>query len=313
MWLLRILSREALNVSELTAVLGIAQSGVSRHLGLLREAGLVVEDRTGGYTWYRLAPELVESSDHRGPLWTFVHREFARVTPATRADDARLQEVRRVRKERFAEHGADANQGQLVPGRSWAAWARAVGLLLPPLDVVDIGCGDGYLAIETASWARSVTAVDHSGAVLARARGLAERRRVRNIVWKRGEMERLPLPAGSVDVALLSQALHHAEQPARVLAEAHRVLRPGGRLLVLDHREHTEGWVAKKLGDRWLGFSEKQLRELIAAAGFTEIVVRVGSRAHDDPFVVLIAAGTKPAPAGQSPGQEPCTTPSTTS
>ena len=293
--LLRVLSREALNVSELTAVLGIAQSGVSRHLGLLRDAGLVVEDRTGGYAWYRLAPALEESSDGRGPLWTFVHREFARVTPATRADDARLQEVRRLRKERFAEHGAEGHRGQLVPGRSWAAWARALGLLLPPLDVVDLGCGEGYLAIEAAGWARSVTAVDRSAAVLARAHALAQRRRVSNVVWKRGEMEHLPLADASTDVALLSQALHHAEVPARVLAEAYRVLRPGGRVLVLDLREHGEAWVAKKLGDRWLGFSEKQLRELIVSAGFTAPVVRVGSRAPDDPFVVLIAAGTKAA------------------
>jgi ArsR family transcriptional regulator len=311
--LLRILSREALNVSELTAVLGLAQSGVSRHLGLLREAGLVVEARAGGYTWYRLASDLAGSSEGRGPLWDFVHREFARVTPATQADDARLQEVRRVRKERFADHGANVLRGQLVPGRSWAAWSRALGLLLPPLDVVDIGCGDGFLAIEAAGWARSVVAVDRSAAVLARARALGDRRRASNIAWKRGEMERLPLSADSVDVALLSQALHHADDPARVLAEAHRVVRPGGRIVVLDLREHSEAWVASKLGDRWLGFSEKQLRELIAAAGFADIIVRVGSRAPDDPFVVLIAAGTKPAEAGPSARQQPCITRSTTS
>jgi ArsR family transcriptional regulator len=284
-------------VSELTAVLGIAQSGVSRHLGLLRDAGLVEEERAGGYAWYRLVPAADGPGNGRGPLWALLREEFARVTPVTRADDARLQEVRRLRKERFAEHGADARRGQLVPGRSWAAWARALGLLLPPLDVVDIGCGDGYLAIEAASWARQVIAVDRSAAVLARARGLAGRRRVRNVVWKRGEMEQLPLAAESVDVALLSQVLHHAEDPAAVLVEASRVLRPGGRILVLDLREHQETWVTSKLGDRWLGFSEARLRGLLAAAGFAEVVVRVGARAADDPFVVLIAGGARPAPA----------------
>jgi ArsR family transcriptional regulator len=292
--LLRVLASDALNVSELTAVLGIAQSGVSRHLGLLREAGLVVEDRTAGYTWYRLTPEASRAAGPEGALWQWLRSEFARESPATRADDARLQEVRRLRKERFARHGADTERGQLVPGRSWAAWSRALGLLLPALDVADIGCGEGYLTIETARWARHVTAVDRSAAVLARSKAMAARRRVTNITWKRGELERVPLAAASVDVVLLSQALHHARDPQAALAEAHRIVRPAGRLLVLDLRTHAETWVRGKLGDRWMGFSEDGLRTLIAGAGFDDVVVRTGARTPGDPFVVLVAAGTKP-------------------
>ncbi len=298
--LLRALSADALNVSELTMVLGIAQSGVSRHLGLLKDAGLVVEERTGGYTWYRLAPGLA-SDEARGQLWSWLEKEFQRATPATRADDARLQEVRRIRKENFVGHGASGERGQLVPGRSWAAWARALGLLLPPLDVVDLGCGEGYLSLEAASWARRVTAVDHAPPVLARGRALAARRKVRNITWKRAEMDRTGLPDASADLVLLSQALHHGEQPAAVLAEAWRLLRPGGRVLVLDLREHSETWV-RKLGDRWLGFSEAQLAGLISDAGFARVTVRTGSRAAGDPFVVLIAAGTKDATGGRTHG-----------
>lgn len=293
--LLRVLSSEPLNVSELTSVLGIAQSGVSRHLGLLREAGLVVEDRTGGYTWYRLAPNVAHGTDGRGPLWAWLQAEFAGDTPVTRADDARLQEVRRVRKESFSAHGSDPEKGQLVPGRSWAAWSRALGLLLPPVDVVDLGCGDGYLAIEAAHWARKVIAIDRSSDALARAKALAARRHVRNVTWKRGELERLPLPDASADVALLSQALHHAAAPERALSEARRVLRPGGRLLVLDLREHQETWVTRTLGDTWLGFSEARLRELLESAGFADVTVRVGARSPGDPFVVLIAGGRRPA------------------
>ena len=105
--LLRVLSREALNVSELTAILGVAQSGVSRHLGLLREAGLVVEQRGGTFTWYRLAPEFEKDSSERAPLWAWLRAEFARATTDTRADDARLEEIRRVRQESFAQHGAN--------------------------------------------------------------------------------------------------------------------------------------------------------------------------------------------------------------
>jgi ArsR family transcriptional regulator len=129
---------------------------------------------------------------------------------------------------------------------------------------------------------------------LARARDLATRRRVRNITWKRGELEHLPLADNSVDVALLSQALHHAAKPDRALAEAHRILRSGGRLLVLDLRQHGEAWVRPQLGDAWLGFSDDELRRLMGTAGFHDVTVRVGARRSGDPFTVLIAVGTKP-------------------
>jgi ArsR family transcriptional regulator len=299
--LLRALAREALNVSELTAVLGLAQSGVSRHLRLLREAGLVAEERTGGFAWYRLAPDASVADSPRAPLWAWLRSEFAQTTPATRADDARLEEVRRLRKESFREHGGSDERRQLVPGRSWMAWSRALGLLLPPLDVADLGCGEGYLTIEAARWARRVTAVDRSARVLARAEAMAARRKITNIVWKRGELEKLPLTDASVDIALLSQALHHVADPAAVLAEARRVLRPAGRVLVLDLREHDEAWVRGKLGDRWLGFSEERLHALLTAAGLAGVTVRVGARRQTDPFTVLVAAGTKAgAPARPS-------------
>ena len=292
--LLRVLSAESLNVSELTAVLGLAQSGVSRHLGLLRDAGLVTEDRAGTYSWYRLSEAFAAADGPMAPLRAWLGEEFRRSTPETRADDARLEEVRRVRKESFSAHGlAGDERRQLVPGRSWAAWSRALGLLLPAVDVADLGCGEGYLTIEAARWARRVVAVDRSKEVLARGRELARRRKLRNIVWKQGELEKLPIPDRSTDVALLSQALHHADHPDRALAEASRILRPGGRVLVLDLREHEEAWVRAKLGDRWLGFSEARLEQLLKQAGFRKAGVRVGARRTNDPFTVLIAAGTK--------------------
>jgi ArsR family transcriptional regulator len=228
-------------------------------------------------------------------LWTWLQHQFAQAGPEGAADDARLQEVRRLRKESFAHHGVDSRQGQIVPGRSWAAWSRALGLLLPPVDVADLGCGDGYLSIEAAAWARRVTAVDRSPDVLRRGRELATRRRAKNIDWKRGDLERLPLGDATVDVALLSQALHHAADPAAALGEAFRILRPSGRLLILDLNSHGEEWVRTTLGDRWLGFSVDDLRRLCAGAGFEDVTVRIGARTPGDPFVVLIAGATRPA------------------
>ena len=293
--LLRLLAREALNVSELTGILGLAQSGVSRHLGLLRDAGLIAEQKTGTFTWYRLAKDVGGADGPNAQLWTWLKAEFARQTTESRADDARLEEVRRLRKESFAQHGAVDERRQLVPGRSWAAWSRALGMLLPGLEVADLGCGEGYLTIETARWAKRVIAVDRSKDVLERAKALARRRKVSNIAWKHGALDRLPIKNASVDVAVLSQALHHAPKPDVALAEARRILRPGGTLLVLDLRQHSEHWVKGTLGDQWLGFKDEQLKSLIAAAGFTEIAVRVGARRAGDPFTVLIASGKAPA------------------
>ena len=310
--ILRLLDSERLNVSELTAILGIAQSGVSRHLGLLKDAGLVEERRDAGFTYFRLADALHGGQNGFGPVWPLLQSQFdaAVGTVEGRADTARLEEIRRVRKENFDDHGADGERGQVIPGRSWAAWARALGHLLPPMVVADLGCGDGYLTVELSRFAQKVIAVDRSEAALTRARAMAKRLARRsagdagtpahrrlgeggNVEWKRGELERLPIGDATVDVALLSQALHHAASPARALAEAARILKPGGRLLVLDLRAHREHWVHERLGDKWLGFVDEELKRLLAGSGLSDVKVTVGARHARDPFTVLIASGVK--------------------
>jgi ArsR family transcriptional regulator len=251
--LLRVLALDRLNVTELTAVLGLAQSGVSRHLGLLRDAGLVDESRAGGFVFYAAAEP--DGDRLRADLWALLRDQFAATDddPGVRADLARLREVQRVRKESFADHGDKGRQ--LVPGRSWAAWARALGLLLPPLRVADLGCGDGYLTLEAARWASEAIGIDRSRDVLARARGLAARRKVKNVRWKLGELEDLPLADG-------------------------------------DLRKHDEAWVRERLGDRWLGFDDDELESLVAGAGFTDVKVATGARHQGDPFSVLVASGS---------------------
>lgn len=289
--LLRLLAREQLNVKELTAILGIAQSGVSRHLGLLRKSGVVEERREGGFAYYSLRPQ---TDPGLQGVWEALEPRLidAADDPELRADDARLHEVLRLRKEDFLTHGSGA--GQLVPGRSWAAWSRALGHLLPPLVVVDAGCGEGYLTAEAAAWAAHVVAVDRSKDMLRRARQLTHKRGLDNITWKVGEIEHLPLEDASADVVLLSQALHHATQPARAVAEALRVVKPGGRVLVLDLRAHDQEWVKQRLGDHWLGFSDDRLESLLTQAGLAEVRVEVGARLKGDPFTVLIASGRRP-------------------
>lgn len=294
--LLRVLAHDRFNVSELTRIVAVAQSGVSRHLGFLKDAGLVAEEREAGFVYYRLARD----GDQVPPaVWPLLDATFAAPAGdrAAREDDARLQDVQRHRRESFEAHG---DPRRLVPGRSWAAWARALGHLLPPLDVADIGCGEGYLAIEMAAWARTVTAIDRSDDLLDRAKALATRRRVANIEWKKGDLARLPLREASMDLALLSQSLHHAGEPERAVADATRVLRNGGRVLVLDLKEHDQTWVRARFGDRRLGFSDADLRALLQGAGLNDVKVTVGSGRAGDPFTVLIASGTKAAATSQT-------------
>lgn len=289
--ILRILAQDRFNVSELTGILGMAQSGVSRHLGLLKDSGLVSEQREAGYVYYSVTDD--GRADGRSPLWALLDAHFAASSddPSVAEDEARLQEVRRHRKENFETHG---DSRQLIPGRSWAAWARALGHLLPALEVADIGCGEGYLTLELARWARTVYGIDRSDQMLEQAMSLASRRGVGNVEWRKGDLSRLPLHDASVDVALLSQTLHHATDPEEALHEAARILRPGGRLLLLDLREHDQSWVRTRCGDQHLGFADATLERLLRDAGLYDVRLQVGARHTGDPFVVLIASGVKP-------------------
>jgi DNA-binding transcriptional ArsR family regulator/protein-L-isoaspartate O-methyltransferase len=288
--ILRVLSHDHFNVSELTTIVAVSQSGVSRHLRLMRDAGLVDEVRQSGFVYYRLRRE---GGATDAAVWTLLDAYFQEAARDrdTRDDDARLGGVLRLRREQFDAHG---NVRQLAPGRSWAAWARALGHLLPPIDVADIGCGEGYLAIEMAAWARSVVGIDRSDDVLEQARALAARRHVENVEWKKGDLARLPLREASVDLALLSQALHHASEPERALSDAVRIVRPGGRVLVLELKKHDQVWVRSRFGDRRLGFSADELQTLLDGAGLSGVRVTVGAGRRGDPFGVLVASGEKP-------------------
>jgi ArsR family transcriptional regulator len=287
--LLRVLTHDRFNVSELTAILGIAQSSVSRHLGMLKEAALVAEEREGGFVYYRLRNQ----DTAMAPLWAVLSSEFAAggSDRAAAADAARLQEILRRRREEF-DPGADPRQ--IVPGRSWAAWARALGHLLPALDVADIGCGEGHLTLEIARWARHVTGIDRSDDVLERAKAMGERRQAENVTWRKGDLARVPLRDESIDLALFSQSLRYATDPERVLAETSRVLRPGGRVMILELKQHDQAWVQARFGDRRAGFAPSELEALLQGAGFRGVRLSIGAAQRGNPFVVVIASATWP-------------------
>ena len=287
--MLRVLSLERLNVTELTAVLGLAQSGVSGTSACCARPA-----------WSRNPARAASSTTRPGRprphrRLALLERHFADAADdgAVRADDARLREVQRAA--RSASKPTAPTPGKLVPGAAGRRGA-ARSACSAAVAVADVGCGEGYLTIETARWASHVVAIDRSPEVLARARALAARRGVTNVSWEVGEIERLPLADASVDVVLLSQALHHAETPARALAEAHRVVTAGGRVLILDLRAHDQDWVRDRLNDRWLGFEDRALAGLVAAAGFTDVRTATGASLADGPFAVVVATGRNRMP-----------------
>ena len=282
--ILRLLSREALNVGEMTTILGMAQPSVSKQLGELKRSGLIREERNGGYAFYQL-------DERRDAVWKAVAAELAHQEDGA-GDLARLAEVIRRRTER----GGGPSR-LLEPGRSWPAWARALGWLIPPVRVADLGCGDGALTAEIARWAREVVAIDHDETLLQMARRRLERQGVTNVRFLRESIEELSLPDGSLDVAILSQALHYAGDPGQPLSEAWRILVAGGRLLLLDLASHGEEWVRSKLGHVHLGFARGEIERRMVEAGFDQVRVDDMPKGGGQPFRVVVATGTKPAPA----------------
>ncbi len=284
--LLRLLARAPLNVSEATAIVGVAQSGVSRHLRLLEEGGLVREQRRGGWSFFALAPE---APPGLAGVWAPLSADLG-ASGDVHGDDARLAEVLRERAERGEEEGGPG-RAALEPGRSWAAWSQALALLLPPSDVVQLGCGSGALTTEVARWARELLAVEQDEALAAQARArLSASPRVRVVT---APLSAVPAEAASFDLALVAQALSAAEDPGAVVGEACRLVRPGQRVLVLDLLPHRERWVLERWGHRRLGFTQDELGALLEGAGLEILRLEAAERRRGNPFVVLMAAAQR--------------------
>ncbi|HWR52868.1 MAG TPA: methyltransferase domain-containing protein, partial [Bryobacteraceae bacterium] len=185
-----------------------------------------------------------------------------------------------------------------VPGRSWKGIAEMVLRLMPPLRIVDLGAGEGTLALLLAQGAERVIAVDHSEKMAEYTRDIARRNGVTNLEYRVGDLEALPLEDSEVDLALFHQSLHHAVHPEEAIAEAWRVLRPGGRVAVVDLLRHGFEQAREIYADMWLGFSQIEIADLLRAAGFEGVDVSVVHREEEAPhFETLLAIGRKPCRA----------------
>jgi ArsR family transcriptional regulator len=288
-----LLEREELSVAELQEILGMGQSTISTYLGQLKQAALVEDRRTGKNILYRL---------HGGgksvpkAILDVLRTAVAEVPEA--ADDAAALELvlgrRRDRMRAYFDELAGKFGRSYVPGRSWQGLAETLLMLMPPLVVADLGAGEGTLSQLLARRARRVIAVDNAEKMVEFGGKLARKHGVKNLEYRLGDLERLPIGDGEVDVAFFSQSLHHAQHPGCALAEAHRIVKPGGRVIVLDLLKHNFEEARTLYADLHLGFTKAELQRTIRDAGFKNVSVAVVHRESEAPhFETVLAAGDR--------------------
>lgn len=293
--LLLLLEEEELSVAELQDIMGMGQSRISSHLAQLKRAGVVEDRRAGKNVYYGLAKK-TERNAARAQI-TELTRTLAREMPETARDATALKLVLRKRKDQAREY-FDELAGKFgrsyVPGRSWQALAHTLISLLPALTVADLGAGEGTLSQLLAKTAKKVIAVDNAPKMVEFGANLAKQHGFANLEYRLGDIEDPPITKGSIDLAVLSQALHHALHPEEAIAAAARILKKGGRLVILDLLSHRFERARELYADHWLGFSEVQLHQWLEEAGFKSIEVTVVSREKQSPhFQTVFATGLK--------------------
>jgi ArsR family transcriptional regulator len=268
--ILLLLDRHELTVSELCGIIQLPQSTVSRHLKALTDAGWIAARAEGTSNLYTMTRDELDGAARR--LWLLV-REQVGPTPAAAQDQRRLQVAladRRTKSQEFFSSSAgqwDRVRDELFGDRFHLGALAA--LAEGEWTVGDLGCGTGTVSAALAPFVARVVAVDGSGAMLQ-----AAKKRLQgfdNIDLRRGELESLPIDDARLDAATLMLVLHHVPEPERALSEASRVLKPGGRVLLVDMLPHDRESYRQQMGHVWLGFSDEHVRRLLAGTGFEDV------------------------------------------
>ncbi len=293
--ILLLLKEEELSVAELQEILVMGQSSISTHLSQLKQAGLVEDRRTGKNNLYRLSTAAAASGG--GDLLEELLRQAGGEIPEAAADQATMRRVVKKRQDKmraFFDSMAGRLGNDYVPGKSWKSLAEAFVQLLPPMVIADLGAGDGSSALLLSQSAERVIAIDSSEKMLEVARDQARRAGASNVEFRLGEMEEVPIDDASVDLVFLSQSLHHAAHPERALREGHRILRTGGRIVILDLAKHRFEEARELYADEWLGFSEAEMEAMLTGAGFADVRASVVDKDPEAPqFQTLLAVGKK--------------------
>ena len=293
--IIALLEHEELSVNELQEITRLGQSRVSTHLSLLAEAGLINARRDGKRTFYRLNAHGTSGVMGIAPIAI----QGARELPEHEADQINLRRVLDRRKEQaqlYFNQVAGRFDRSYGPGRSWEAFGQLLLRILPPLVVADLGSGEGLLSELLARRCKRVIAVDNSEKMAQFGAEKARRNGIKNLEFRIGDLQKPPIDPASVDLVVLSQALHHAESPPETLRSAFQLLKPGGQLMVLDLVHHKFEPARDLYGDRWLGFAESDLHVWLENAGFQKIEISVVDREEQPPhFETLLASAIREA------------------
>ncbi len=291
--IIALLERDELSVNELQEITRMGQSRISTHLGLLQEADLLQSRREGKRTFYKLqaVTEGVALETIRLAI------RGAKELPEYGADQINLKRILARRNEQdqvYFNQVAGRFDRSYGPGRSWQAFGHLLLRILPPLIVADLGSGEGLLSELLARRAKKVIAVDNSEKMVTFGANKAKKNGLKNLEFRLGDLENPPIDPHSVDLVILSQALHHATEPARAISSAYKILRPGGQLWLLDLSKHKFEKARELYGDRWLGFAESDLHHWLEEAGFKKIEISVVAREEEPPhFETILAGGEK--------------------
>lgn len=290
--LLLLLRSEELSVAELQEILSLGQSTISTHLAQLKQAGLVEDRRTGKNNFYRAKTD--NGTEH---LAEVLHQAAAEIREA-RHDQSALRLVLRKRQDHmrtFFDEMAGRFGRTYCPGRSWKSLADALLRLMPPMVIADLGAGEGAFSLLLAQRAKKVIAVDSSPRMVEVGTENAKRQGVANLEYRLGDLEDVPIEKNSVDLAFFSQSLHHALHPSQAVAEAWRIVKPGGRVAILDLVKHRFEEARELYADHWLGFTEVEVEAALDEAGFKNIFTKIVDREAKTPhFQTLLAVADKP-------------------
>jgi len=296
--LLLLLEREELSVAELQEILARGQSQISTHLSQLKQAGLVEDRRTGKNIFYQLKPAAGAEGKVVVQLMS-VLRQAAAGLPEAEQDFAALKLVIGKRREKMRNY-FDSLAGKFgreyLPGRSWEGLAEVLLRLMPPMVIADLGAGEGTFSQLLALRAKQVIAIDNSEKMVEFGGKLARTHGLRNLEYRLGDLESVPIESGVVDVAFFSQSLHHALHPEKAIEEAFRIVKPGGRIAILDLLRHQFEEARDMYADVWLGFTELELRKFLKKSGFRNVQTAIVHRDAEPPhFSTVSALGDKAA------------------